>query len=189
MDNQGLFLKSGHFFRFLKRPGETTPPPPSCTPVSVVEYASISLNMSKYSWKFLNKLCWLCLSSEYTLSPCMFGKLLKMHRVLNKPWLWIWHGCICKGYAEFRICLIMAPCISIMPEYALMFLNMPEYDWILMSLNMSEHSWLNCSDYARVLNMPRYSYNIIITVTNVIILELLSTRFVHPGSLLPFYLF
>ena len=107
----------------------------------------------------------------------------------NKPGFWIWHGCICKGYAEFRICLIMAPCISIMPEYALMFLNIPEYDWILMSLNMSEHSWLNCSDYARVLNMPRYSYNNIITVTNVIILEFLSTRFVHPGSLLPFYLF
>ena len=55
-----------------------------------------------------------------------------------------------------------------------------------MSLNMSEHSWLNCSDYAGVLSMPRQSYkNIIIIVTNVIILELLSARFLHPGALLP----
>ena len=37
--------------------------------------------------------------------------------------------------------------------------------------------------------MPRYSYNNIIIVTNVIILEFLSARFVHPGSLLPIYLF
>ena len=38
--------------------------------------------------------------------------------------------------------------------------------------------------------MPRYSYNnIITTVTNVIILEFLSARFVPPGALLPFCLF
>ena len=39
--------------------------------------------------------------------------------------------------------------------------------------------------------MPRHSYNniIIIIVTNVIILEFLSARFVHPGAPLPFYLF
>ena len=38
--------------------------------------------------------------------------------------------------------------------------------------------------------MPRYSYNnIVIIVTTVIILEFLSARFVHPGALLPFYLF
>ena len=36
--------------------------------------------------------------------------------------------------------------------------------------------------YSRVLNMLRYIYNNIITVTNVIILEFLSARFVHPGS-------
>ena len=38
--------------------------------------------------------------------------------------------------------------------------------------------------------MPRYSYNnIIIIVTNVIILEFLFVRFVPPSALLPFYLF
>ena len=53
---------------------------------------------------------------------------------------------------------------------------------------MPENARINCSDYARVLNMPQYSYNNII-VTNVAILEFLSARFVHPGALLPFYLF
>ena len=43
--------------------------------------------------------------------------------------------------------------------------------------------------YTRVLNMPRYSYNIIIIVTN-IILEFLSAGFVHLGAQQqPFYLF
>ena len=36
--------------------------------------------------------------------------------------------------------------------------------------------------------MPQYSYNNII-LFNVIILEFLSAQFVHPGALLPFYLF
>ena len=38
--------------------------------------------------------------------------------------------------------------------------------------------------------MPQYSFNnIIIIVTNVIILEFLSARFVRPGAPQPFYLF
>ena len=37
--------------------------------------------------------------------------------------------------------------------------------------------------------MPQYSYNNIIIVTNVILLEFLFPQFVHPGALLPFYLF
>ena len=49
---------------------------------------------------------------------------------------------------------------------------------------------LNCFDYAKVVNMPQYSYNnIIIIATNLIILEFLSTRFVHPGALLRFSFF
>ena len=43
--------------------------------------------------------------------------------------------------------------------------------------------------YARVLNMLRYSYNIIVVVTNIIILEFWSARFAHPGAPQPFYLF
>ena len=38
--------------------------------------------------------------------------------------------------------------------------------------------------YARVLNMPLYSYySIIIIVTNFIMLEFLSARFVYPGTM------
>ena len=37
--------------------------------------------------------------------------------------------------------------------------------------------------------MLRYSCNNIIIVTNVIMLEFLSARHVHPRALLPFYLF
>ena len=40
-----FFPKSGHFFRFSKRAGEVSPLPLSCAPVSVTEYASISLIM------------------------------------------------------------------------------------------------------------------------------------------------
>ena len=101
-----------------------------CAPVSVAEYASISLNMPKYSWKRLNKLFWLCQSSEYACSSYMFGRLLKMPPVLNKPGFWIWYACICKGYAEFRIHLIMAPYASITPEYAWTWLNIPECSWM-----------------------------------------------------------
>ena len=54
---------------------------------------------------------------------------------------------------------------------------------------MPENSWINCPDYARVLNMPQNNYNIVIIVTNVIILEFLSAQFVEPGVLLTFDLF
>ena len=47
-----------------------------------------------------------------------------------------------------------------MPVYALMSLNMPEHDRILLNVpEYAENAWINCSDYARVLNMPQYSYN------------------------------
>ena len=75
-----------------------------------------------------------------------------------------------------------------MSQYALFSLNMPEDGWILM--DVFENAWINCCDYVMVLNMPWYSYiNIIIIVTNVVILEFLSAGFVHPGALLPFCLF
>ena len=77
-----------------------------------------------------------------------------------------------------------------MPEYALMSLNMLECSYIL--LNVPEYAWkcMNKLFYVRVLNMLQYGYyNTIIIVTNVIILEFLSARFVHPGALLPFYHF
>ena len=129
-------------------------------------------------------MCWICQGIEYTRSSYIFNRLLKIPRVLNKPGFWIWQVCICEGYAEFGICLIMATYASIMPEYASVSLNMAEY-WC-MSLNMPENAWINCFKYAMVPNMLLYSYdNIIIIATNVIILEFLSARLVNPGALLP----
>ena len=74
-----------------------------------------------------------------------------------------------------------------MPKCRSVCLSMAEY--CCMSLNMPENAWINCSDYARVLDMPQYSYNNIIIVTNVIVLEFLSARFIHPHALLRISLF
>ena len=54
-----------------------------------------------------------------------------------------------------------------MSEYAsiCLSLNMAEYCWV--SLNMTENAWINCSDYASVLDIPRYSYN---NIANIVIL-------------------
>ena len=82
-------------------------------------------------------------------------------------------------------------CLNV-PQYAFMPLNMLEHGWIL--LNVPEYVWkcLNTLFWlCQVLNMLQYSYNnnVIIIVNNVIILKFLSARFVHPGAVLPFYLF
>ena len=70
----------------------------------------------------------------------------------------------------------------IMPEWYAWI--MPEYAWIcLMSLNMPENACINCSDYARIPNIPQYSYNNIIVVTYVTILEFLPAQFMHSGAL------
>ena len=91
-----------------------TPPPPSYVPVSVAKYASTFLNIPQHLWKCLNKMFWFCQGSKHAWLSYMFDKLLKM----PQPEFWIWHGCICKGYTEFQICLIMAPYTSVMPENA-----------------------------------------------------------------------
>ena len=66
---------------------------------------------------------------------------------------------------------------------------MSEHGWILLNVVEFAWKWINCSDYARVLNRPRYSYNnVIIIVTNFITLEYLYARFTHLGALQPFYI-
>ena len=116
------------------------PPPPSCTTVSVSEYASISLNIPKYPWKCSNKLFWLCQGSEYTWSFYMLDRFLKIPQVLNVPEFWIWHGCICKSYREFGICLNKVQYASIMPEYASISINVLKYasTW----LTIAESPWI-----------------------------------------------
>ena len=59
------------------------PSPSSCAPVSVTEYAAISLNIPKCWWKCLNKLLWRCQGFAYAWSSYMFDRLLKMFPVLN----------------------------------------------------------------------------------------------------------
>ena len=109
MDTIRVFLfKIRALFSIFKAGREGLPSPPGCAPLCVAEYVSISLNVRKYLWKGLNKLFWLFQGSEYAWSWDMFDRLLKMTQVLNKPGFWIWHGGICRGYAELRIYLIMA---------------------------------------------------------------------------------
>ena len=45
----------------------------------------ISLNISKYSWKCLNKLFWLYQGYEYAWSTYMFDRLLNIPWILNMP--------------------------------------------------------------------------------------------------------
>ena len=144
MDNLAQWSQSGpffpkprHFFRFSKRTGEASPLPPSWALVNVAEYWSIPLNIPKYSWKCLNKLFWLCQRSEYDYvwSSDMFNMFLKMPRVLNKPGFWIWHDFIfrvtqCSEY--FWLCL--SPYASLMPKYASICLNVPEYAWTWVNI-------------------------------------------------------
>ena len=106
----------------------------------LVAYLLVWLNMHQYPWICLTILekGWIncsnyCQGSEYASAPYMFDRLLKVG-------FWIWHGCICKVYPEFRICLIMAPYVSITPEYASVCLNVPQYGWPW--LNIPECPWM-----------------------------------------------
>ena len=113
------------------------------------------------------------LGSEFTWPSHMFDRLLKMPRVLNKPGFWIWHGFICKGYSEFRICLIMAQYVSIMPEYASVYLNVLQYTWTW--LNIAECPWICLKKLFFLCQSSQYAViiiiiNNIIIVTNVIVL-------------------
>ena len=139
----------------------------------------------------------------------MLVRLLKMLQVLNLSGFWIWYCCICKGYlfSSAKGCRYGSVCLS----NAWILLNVPQYasPWLIL-LNVSEYAWIylrNCFDYARVLNVPHHliyltvfwkclryeicrvwnilwqSYNNIVNiVANVIILEFLFARFVHPGT-------
>ena len=82
---RAFLSKKRALFSIFKRAGEASPLPLIWVLVSVAEYALISLNMSTYPWKFLNKLFWLILGFECAWSSYMFDRLLKMPPFLNKP--------------------------------------------------------------------------------------------------------
>ena len=133
------FLQKKVFSWFSERAWETSP-------LLLVARLEVWLNMHLYPYICLNILenAWInC--SDYARALNMHDHLtvwqvFKMPQVLNKPAFWIWHGCICKGYAEFRICLIIAPYTSIMPEHASICLNIPRYVWTW--LNIAECPWI-----------------------------------------------
>ena len=102
----------------------------------------VLLNMHQYSWIYLNilKNAWInCSGPKYAWPSYMFNRPFKRPLFLNKPGFWIWHGSICKGYTEFRICLNMAPNASVMSEFSSICLNITEYAWIW--LNIVTWSW------------------------------------------------
>ena len=142
------------FSIFKKGLERTLRSPLVADPVSVAEYVSISLNILKYHWKCLNKQFELCQGSQYVQSSYMLHRVVTIRRVLKVQGFWICHGCICKGYTEFWICLNMThmpqQCLN-MPQYTLLSLDMSEHGWIL--LIVPEYAWINCSHYARDLNM------------------------------------
>ena len=116
-----FFQKSGQFFRFSKTVGEAFALPPSWAPVSVTEYASISLERPKFPWKCLNEL--------------FYARTPNMPQILNKAEFWIWHGCICNCYTEFR----MSDYGSIPLNNAWICFNIPQYAWAW--LNIAECPW------------------------------------------------
>ena len=103
------------------------PSRPSCVPLNVAEYASISLNMPKHPWKWLNKLFWLCQGPEYAW--IILHDWQKMPRTLNKPLFWIWHVRI----GLHRV-LNMSYQGSICLNNARVCLNMAEYCWICLKM-------------------------------------------------------
>ena len=157
MDITRLFFQNqGFFFNFKKGQGWPLLRSHSA-PVIMAEYTSISLNIPKYLWKCFNKLFWRFQGSEYTWSSYMF-RLLKMPRVLNIPGFLIWHGCICKGYTEFWLCLNIAQYVSLIHEYVSVYLNVPQYVWTWLNISeyMPKNARINFSDYAKVLNLPHH---------------------------------
>ena len=96
----------------------------------------------------LEKLFWLCHCSEYTQSSYIFDRLLKMPQVLNVLRFWTWHGCICKGYPVFWICMNMAY-VLIWPKMSPWCLNIPQSAF--MSLTISGFGWI-------LLNVPKYAW-------------------------------
>ena len=67
-----------------------------------------------------------------------------------------------------------------------MFLSVPEHGWIL--LNVTKYAWKCLNKLLWLYEGSNYN-NITIIVTNIIMLEFLSARFVHPVALLPFNIF
>ena len=105
----------------------------------------------------------MCQISEY--DTVAYARIVE-RRILNMSE----YGSICLNAPQLGL---------ILPECTV--LTMPGFSICLIILDIWQgFQYASGIRYASVLNMLRYSYNNIIIVTNVIIIEFLSTRFVHP---------
>ena len=123
----------------------------------MAECESISLNIPKYPWKYLNKLIWLCQGTEYAWSSYIFDKTLKMSRVVNNPMAWLYMQGLHRALNKSEYCSMCLSntwiCLN-MHWFPSICLSIVDYCW--MSLNMPENVWIKCSDYTRVLNMSHH---------------------------------
>ena len=117
-----FFVESRHFFQFSKREGEVFPLLPSCAPVSVAEYASIS-------WICLNTLvnAWInC--SDYAMALIMHDYLTCSTGFLRSEYgTVVYAGPNMSDYGFARL------------NNAWICLNAPEHGWILLSV--PEYAW------------------------------------------------
>ena len=127
---RACFSKIRTLYSIFKKDRGGLPSSPGCAPVSVAEYAPISLR---------------ALNMHYHLT-CSADSGSKEAWVLNVARLYV------KGlrkvmnmsaYGSIR--LNNAWIYLTMPYYPLICLNIAEYFW--MSLHMPENDWINCSDF------------------------------------------
>ena len=133
--NQGLFSKIIALFSIFEKRWERPPPLP------LFARLSVWLNMHQYSWIPLIVLgnAWInC--SDYVRAQNISDHLTSSTGFLRFLGFWIRYDCICKSYTESWICLHMAQCTSIMPEYASVCLNVPQYVW--PRLNIAKCPWI-----------------------------------------------
>ena len=119
---RALFSKIRAFFLQFSKTDRRAPPPPllkpSCAPVSVAEYASISLNIPKYPWKCLNN-------------------------VLTMPEFWIWPIILQIQYVfEDASC---SKCVRVlnMSEYGSIYLSNA---WIFLNITYCPSIWLSMAE-------------------------------------------
>ena len=129
------WIQPGFFFpkiRMLlsnfKKCREVSPLYPDCVPIRVAQYASnpwICLNILENVWINCSAYA-MALNMSDDLHVCQVFEDASGYKSAG---FWIWHGCICKGYTEFQICLNMAKYASVMLEHAWICLNAPQYPW------------------------------------------------------------
>ena len=148
--NRAFFPK--HFFWFSKKGRGGLPFTPSCAPVGVAEYALITLSITKYPLKMLEKTVlimpglWIYLIILRVPQAFEDAWGSKCARVLNMMRLYMQGLHRILNITEYAS---MYQHLNL-PRYALKTLNVAEYFW--KSLKMPGNVWINCSEYAREMS-------------------------------------